>query len=203
MPDTELKIKKDLSVSMARANLYSVFFAIPAAAILVAVYLIFWDTAGLIHARFLIYKYFYLSIVILIFSILLHELIHGLTWIWFGKKAVHTIYYGFNLKALSPYAHCREPLNIQAYRWGAAVPGLILGIVPALLGIITGNGIIMLFGLLFTVAAGGDAIILWSLRKENARELVLDHPTRAGCIIIESSPDQTDPASKGGINYEI
>lgn len=203
MPETEQNIKKDLSVPMTRANLYSIFFAIPAAVILIAGYLVFWGTGGLTHARFLIYKYFYLSVVILISGILLHELLHGLTWIWFGKKAIHTIYYGINLKVLSPYAHCREPLNIQAYRWGAAMPGLILGIIPALLGIITGNGIIMLFGLLFTVAAGGDAFIIWSLRKESSHELVLDHPKHAGCLIIEPSHDQTNPQSKGVINDEI
>jgi len=191
MPESEYKTKKDLSVSMVAANLYSILFAVPAAVVLVVVYLALWDTGGLFYARFLIFKNFYLVLIILIMGVLLHELLHGLTWMWLGKKSPDSIHYGMNLKALSPYAHCREPLNIRAYRWGAAMPGLILGILPALLGILTGNGLIMLFGLLFTVAAGGDALVLWTLRKENSLEWVLDHPFRAGCIVIESSDLQT------------
>jgi len=41
----------------------------------------------------------------------------------------------------------------------------------------------------FTVAAGGDAMILWSLRKEDRGALVLDHPSNAGCSIVELSAD--------------
>ena len=67
------------------------------------------------------------------------------------------------------------------------MPGLLLGIIPALLGIISGNGMYMSFGLLFTIAAGGDAMVLWSLRKEDRDALVQDHPSNAGCCIVEPS----------------
>ena len=185
MNNTNLEIKKDLSISMARANVYSLFFAIPATIILLGAYLLLWGKQGLVDTRLMIYKSFALSILILIIGILLHELLHGLTWTWLGRKPFSAIRYGINIKVLSPYAHCREPLNIQAYRWGALMPGLLLGIIPALLGIMSGNGALMSFGLLFTVAAGGDAIVLWSLRREDQDALVQDHPTHAGCCIVE------------------
>jgi len=38
---------------------------------------------------------------------------------------------------------------------------------------------------LFTIAAGGDFIVLWILRKTDSNNLVEDHPTRAGCFIYE------------------
>lgn len=65
------------------------------------------------------------------------------------------------------------------------MPGLVLGIFPSLIGIITGYGWIMLFGLLFLLAAGGDILIIWLIRNVEAGKLVKDHPTRAGCCIIE------------------
>lgn len=203
MNHPEFVIKKDLSVSMVRATLYSLFFAIPAAIILVSMYLLLWGKQGLVDARVMIYRYFSLSIMVLIIGILLHELLHGLTWTWLGKKPFSAIRYGINLKVLSPYAHCQEPLNMRAYRWGALMPGLLVGIVPAALGIITGNGTIMSFGLLFTVAAGGDAMVLWILRKEDSDALVLDHPRNAGCCIVEAVANTVHSASVKETPHEI
>jgi hypothetical protein len=199
----EFEIKKDLSISMAKANLYSLFFALPAVIILMGIYLSLWGKQGMIDARIMIYKNFSLSVLLLLIGVLLHELLHGLTWTWLGKKPFNVIRYGINLKVLSPYAHCREPLNMQVYRWGALMPGLVLGIIPTALGILSGNGAIMSFGLLFTVAAGGDAIILWILRKEDRDALVLDHPSKAGCCICEATADTAHSASLKETSHEI
>jgi hypothetical protein len=76
-----------------------------------------------------------------------------------------------------------------AYRFGAAVPGVVLGVLPALAGLATGGGALFLFGLLFTLAAGGDALILWLLRDVPAARLVSDHPTRAGCLVHGEAED--------------
>lgn len=203
MNHSEFEIKKDLSISMAMANLYSLFFALPAAIILVGAYLFLWGRQDLVDTRLMIFKHFSLSMLVLIIGILLHELLHGLTWTWLGKKPFNAIRYGINFKVLSPYAHCREPLNIRAYRWGALMPGLLLGIIPAALGIFSGNGALMSFGLLFTVAAGGDAIVLWSLRKEDRGALVLDHPSNAGCSIVKLSADTEHSESLKETTNEI
>ena len=203
MNHPEFEVKRDLSITVVRANLYSLFFAIPAAIVLVGTYIFLWGKQGLTDTRLLIFKYFSLSVLILIIGILLHELLHGLTWTWLGKKPCNAIRYGINFKVLSPYAHCREPLNIQAYRWGALMPGLLLGIIPAALGIFSGNGAVLSFGLLFTVAAGGDVIVLWSLRKEHPKTLVLDHPNNAGCCIVELSVVPEPAASSEETTHEI
>jgi hypothetical protein len=36
-----------------------------------------------------------------------------------------------------------------------------LGVLPAIFGILTSNGLILTFGLIFVLAAGGDILILW------------------------------------------
>jgi hypothetical protein len=170
---------------MGRANVYSLFFAIPAAVLLTGGYVLIWGKTGIFEAQSVISQNLFLAVIIVIMGILMHELIHGLSWAWFGKKPLSVIRYGFNLKALTPYAHCKEPMKISTYRLGAVMPGLILGILPSAIGIISGQGEIMIFGLLFTVAAGGDVMVLWLVRKEKSGVLVMDHTTQAGCYVMD------------------
>ncbi len=178
------EIVKDLSVSMIRANLYSLFFTLPAVTVFLGGYLFLWGKGGIISARQVMFHHLWISLLVLVGGIVLHELFHALTWMYLTKKPIKTITFGINLKALSPYAHSNQAMSIRAYRWGAAVPGLLLGIIPSLAGWISGNGGIMAFGLLFTAAAGGDAMVLWMIRKENPETLVLDHAVNAGCLIL-------------------
>jgi hypothetical protein len=121
---------------MGKANLYSLFFAVPAGILLTSAYLLFWGKTGIVDARVTISRNYFLSIVMVLLGILLHELIHGLSWAWFGKKPLSTIKYGINLKALAPYAHCNQPLDVRVYRLGALMPGVLLGLLQAFLGII-------------------------------------------------------------------
>jgi hypothetical protein len=53
------------------------------------------------------------------------------------------------------------------------------------LSLVLGNGNLFWFGLVHTAAAGGDWLILWLIRKLKAGRLVEDHPTNAGCYVLE------------------
>jgi hypothetical protein len=47
-------------------------------------------------------------------------------------------------------------------------------------------------GLLFSIAAAGDFMILWVLRNVPSHLLVQDHPSRAGCLVYEPmSPEES------------
>jgi hypothetical protein len=180
--------RKDLSVSMGMANVLSLLFVIPSIGILLLLYLILWGFSGLSSIKSDIYANLPYIIILLVISILLHEIIHGIAWAYFGKKSIKKIKYGISLKTLTPYAHCMEPMNIRGYRLGAIMPGIIMGLVPSIIGLITGVASIMLYGLFFTAAAGGDFLIIWLLRKENKNVMVKDHPSRAGCYV---EPEKT------------
>jgi len=93
---------------------------------------------------------------------------------------------GIQIKSLSPYAHCKKPLSATAYRISAFLPGLLLGIFPGIISLISGNSYIFILAMIFTVAAGGDFLLIWMLRKIPAGCKVQDHPEKAGCIILES-----------------
>ncbi|HEY4652011.1 MAG TPA: DUF3267 domain-containing protein, partial [Pontibacter sp.] len=111
------------------------------------------------------------------------ELLHGLTWALFCKNGLKSIKYGVHWKMLTPYCHCKEVLPLRAYRLGGMMPGLVMGILPTIGGLLLGYLPVFAFGLLFTVAAGGDALILWMLRKAGRQDLVQDHPDQIGCYL--------------------
>ena len=182
-----ITVKNDLSFSMAKASLYSLIFIIPLILLLVNIYFIIWGEPHVVIENTIV---FILKLILIAFlGVVLHELIHGLTWAYFSKKSFKTIEIGFQWKTFTPYAHSTEPMEVNAYRLGGMMPGLLLGVYPYLLGVITGNAWIMFFGLFFTLSASGDALVLWSIRKVKSGQLVEDHPTHCGCYVIEPQND--------------
>lgn len=181
---------RDLSLSMAQVNL----MAIPAAVIPVAVMLglfvlangvgAFRDAAAFMESPWVFAG-------ILLGGILLHELLHGAAWAHYGRKSLRVITFGVHWKTLTPYAHCREPITVEAYRIGAAVPAIVLGIIPGILAIFGGMPVLLFPAIIFTAAAAGDFLILWMLRRERAGAEVLDHPDRAGCLVIDPPVQDT------------
>lgn len=130
---------------------------------------------------------------LLIAGIVLHEGLHAIGWIVFGKLPFSRVRFGFKLRALTPYAHLRGPVQLKTYRIGILLPLLLLGLPPYLLGIILGRSAFMLYGLFFILAAGGDLLVLWLLRGLPENTWVEDHPTRAGCWVY-SQPQSPAPA---------
>lgn len=184
-------VKKDLSIPTTTATLLSIVFGLPLAGILMGVYIGRWGAVLniSIDKPVTILYYFIGFITIMILGAVVHELIHAITWALFGHKPLRAIKFGFQWQTFTPYAHCPEPMEVQAYRLGGSMPLIILGILPSLIGIITGDGWSMVFGSLFTLAAGGDMLVLWLIRDVKPGQLVLDHPTRVGCYVIEPGAD--------------
>jgi hypothetical protein len=174
--------REDRSISMGQANLYAVVLTLPLL-LLVAPFGLIWGGGRLLEGieQFTRLVPFLLTLVI---GIVVHEALHGLAWAWFGRKPWSAIRFGFQLRTLTPYAHCKEPLEVRAYRAGAAAPGIVLGLIPLAIATAIGNGWLLWFGLFFTLAALGDLIILWLLRDVPAGRLVEDHPVRAGCYVL-------------------
>ncbi|TQE90561.1 MAG: DUF3267 domain-containing protein [Spiribacter salinus] len=122
-------------------------------------------------------------------GILVHEALHGLGWVVAGQRSWERVSFGFQVKSLTPYAHIEGPMQAWAYRIGAALPGVVLGLVPWVLSIALGHTSMHIFGIVFTAVAAGDAMILWTLRDVPATHYVQDHPHRVGCLVLGTSPD--------------
>lgn len=177
--------KTDRSVSLLAANLIAIFFALPLFGGLLPLYAWIWGPQVVNLETSFQLGHVILFLVAFFGGITIHELLHGITWQFIGRKPRSAIEYGIKWKLLTPYAHVKEPLDVRVYRIGGFMPGLVLGLLPTFAAFILGNGWLLSFGLLFTWTAAGDFTILWLLRNVKPGTLVEDHPDRAGCVLLE------------------
>jgi len=185
---------EDRSVSLARANALSLAFSLPLAAVLWIAYA--WLHPDVSVAAQLGNLPALLSLLAAVAAAVpLHEAIHALGWSLFGRVPLRRVRFGIAARTLNPYAHLPDAIPARAYRWGTALPGLTLGLLPYLAALAAGSAWWMLFGLTLTLAAGGDLLVLWLLRGVEPQALVLDHPSRAGCLVIRSQTPPLTPAS--------
>lgn len=123
----------------------------------------------------------------LVLGTIVHEGLHALGWKVFGQQAWSVFKFGINWRTVTPYAHCQVPLKASAYKIGTALPGIVLGIIPSIQGILFHDGIVTLFGAFFLGAASGDFLCLWIMRSVPPDKFVKDHPTKAGCLVMDDS----------------
>jgi hypothetical protein len=189
MQDLENYKKEKLTIDIVWANVFGVLILIPIGLIFGLPFYLIWrpeidikqllDSVGP-QGAILGFMSF---LGILIFGVVLHELIHGITWAKFAKEGFKSIKFGILKEMLTPYCHCKEPLSVRQYIIGAVAPAIILGIVPSIIALMIGNIGLLIFGMFFLMAAGGDFLIINLIRKEKSTDLVQDHPSEAGCYI--------------------
>lgn len=174
---------QDHSISLARANSYTLAISVPLLGLMLAAYLALSPSRGLSAAGFsLLGGVLFLALVVA--GIVVHEGIHALAWSAFGRLPLKRIHFGFQASTLTPYAHALDPMSARAYRLGALMPALVLGVLPFAIGTAVGSTSVALYGMIFVLAAGGDLLVVWLIRMVGPRALVLDHPSRAGCIVL-------------------
>ncbi|MGD2033811.1 MAG: DUF3267 domain-containing protein [Bacteroidales bacterium] len=191
--------KEKLTIDIVWANVFGLLIFIPVIIVYGLPFYIIWsdgftrsaltdflDTLTMGEVAFGAFGMF----LILIAGIVLHELIHGITWAIYAKKGFRSIRFGIMLKMLTPYCHCKEPLKVGQYIAGAIMPAVILGVVPAVAAIVTGHFGLLVFGIFFTAAACGDFLVINLLRKESTNSLVQDHPSEVGCYIYREDPNK-------------
>jgi hypothetical protein len=176
--------KRDLSISMLRANVTAVLIMIPAAILQFSIFQVLHGGEKMEFTIRLLDVIVFLAL--LIASIVVHEFIHGLTWVVFGKKNFSAVKFDMHWKTLTPYAHFKEPIEVNLYRLGGFMPGFILGILFFIASLILGNSYLLWFSMIQTAAASGDWLILWILRTVKRGTLVEDHPSRVGCYVYET-----------------
>ncbi len=177
--------KTDHSISMGKANFYSLPIVIFSIVILIVPYLLIWGKISLYKG--FIYTYLNLKVLIpvLLLGAFLHEILHGLSFLIFGKLNIKQIKIGFQWKTITPFAHCKVPVKAWIYRIALIVPALLLGIVPAIIALIAGTGWLIIYGIIFTIVGGGDFLTVWIIRKVKKDQLVQDHPRNCGCWVYE------------------
>ena len=185
--------RRELTVSMLAANVYALITGFLPALLLPLLFALFWgrdgSQRGIIRLFDIESAQVLWLLALLIAGIVLHELLHAVGWIYFGRIRLQDVRFGVQWKTLTPYAHCTVPIRASAYRAGTLLPGLLLGLIPGLAGVLLGSFFLVVLGFIFTFAAGGDFLILWLLRSVPPDTLVEDHPTKVGCYVLE--PEET------------
>jgi len=174
---------KELTLSGIKLNIV-VFFMVAPIWFLVSGGFVYW--VGWHHYWNEISQALHFKIVIILFGgVLVHELLHAITWMVLNGKGFRNVWFGFNSYSFTPYTHFRRPMKVWKYALGGAMPGLLMGVIPGLLSYFLKSATLNFIGFLFLWTAGGDIISLWTLRKLNSNQYVQDHPEKMGCIVIE------------------
>lgn len=131
-------------------------------------------------------KNYLLFMLVSFLSIIIHELLHGITWSLFTKDGFKSIAFGVIWKTLNPYCNCRQTLTFNQYFLGLIMPCVVLGILPCIISLFNHNSWYLAFGVIMILSASGDLMIAkLLLSNKNKDALYLDHPTDIGLVCFE------------------
>lgn len=128
-----------------------------------------------------------IAMALMLVFIVIHELIHGITFSSFTEEKFKNIEFGIIWKTLNPYCTCKKPLKEKEYILGLIMPCIILGIIPCVISLINKNAWFLATGVLQIASAGGDLYILKMIldSRNNLDSIYLDHPTDIGLVKFE------------------
>lgn len=186
--------RKDLTVSIAKANFVGVLLTLPIVALIVLGYYLYNGHFGVLtllkenSPRYFIY----LAVVFVSFIPLavVHELIHGFCWARGAENGKKDIQYGFIKEQLTPYCACLSPLKKKTYIIGSMMPMTILGIILGIISIFVGQLLLLIIAVLQVFGGAGDILITSMLLryKTKGKDVVLiDHPTDCGLVAFEKT----------------
>ncbi len=174
--------RKDLIISISKANVFAVFLLIP-------LFIIGYGLYYAVNQEFDFSRYnLIVLLVLLVVLTVIHELIHGTCWSFFTPHRFKDIEFGFMKSSLTPYCTCLVPLKKGQYIFGTVMPLILLGIIPMIAGIVIGNPNTLFIGIIMTDAAAGDIMVIEQILRyrSSAKDIVyLDHPTEAGLVVFE------------------
>lgn len=121
------------------------------------------------------------------FLIAFHEAVHALAWMVAGKLSTQSFKFGVLWSGFipMPYCHCREPLSVKAYRFGALMPLWVTVPVFVTILVLHPSTWTALLAALSLSGCIGDVWLYKKLIPMKENNLVWDCPNEAGCDVIE------------------
>ncbi|WP_297983987.1 DUF3267 domain-containing protein [uncultured Chryseobacterium sp.] len=186
--DFDNYIKELKTINLAKANVVAIGYLVVFAVLFGFLYFLVWGPE--FKSYFFNFKkkvFLFIPLLMFFFGIIVHELVHGVFFAKFAEHGWKSVKFGVLWKMLTPYAHCKEPLKIKHYKIAVLAPLVLVGLLPALVGVILGDAILTIFGILMSGSAAGDIMIYNIIKKENPEDYVQDHPSEAGCWIYRKN----------------
>lgn len=97
-----------------------------------------------------------------------------------------SISWGIRWAALSPFVHCSVPMEMRAYRIVLTLPGVLMGLAPAILGLSQGWLLLTTFGASGLAVSALSLHLLWRSRRVSPETMVLDIVGRTGLRALSS-----------------
>ncbi len=165
------------TISMMTANLLAIGFLVVFGALCWWVFGMIWGGEE--------WRFSFWLVVPLVAGIVVHELVHGITWLLLLRKGFRHLGFGFLPGGV--YCHIDVPMVKRDYVIGALMPLFLVGVVPLVVSFFVGSYLWLFLGIIMVVSALGDIMIVWAIRKEPADALIYDHPSEAGCYVYHKT----------------
>lgn len=175
---------KNMIIDIRKANCLSPLAVLP---FMILIFFVYYNVNGF-HLEELSVGFALLAFLLIVCLIIVHELIHGITWGIFAKKHFHSINFGIIWSSVSPYCTCSEPLRKWQYLLGVAMPTLILGGGVAVVAVVTNQLLLFFLSEFMILSGGGDFLIALKLllyRTSKKENVYYDHPYEYGFVIFE------------------
>lgn len=157
-----------------QAMIYSVVIVLVSVALYYSIWGFTWNLSLIVFLKFSLYNFI---------GIIIHELIHAIAFICIGKAKRSDVKFGFIFKSMTPFAHCKVPLSMRAYKISILLPVILTGIIPLIIGLFI-NSLLTVFVAAVLIAGGiGDWMMYRKLRPFTNNAIVSDHPSEIGCIV--------------------
>lgn len=171
-----------ITMTALEANLYAVVAALPFIIVLVLAYVL------AIKELTFDMKDFWIAYFLFIVFVVVHELIHGITWAMFCEDRFKSISFGFIAEYLTPYCTCSQPMKRYQIIIGSLMPTIILGFMLGVVSILTGSQMLLIVSVLNILGGGGDLMVTFKLLKYKSpskETLFIDHPYEIGTAVFE------------------
>lgn len=176
-----------VGMGVLKANIMAALIFVPIMYLIFKAYVKLYSIDDFIDFVMDIKKFMFIIITSIVF-IVIHELLHGLTWSLFTENGFKDVAFGFIWKYLTPYCSCKVPMKKRQYVLGLLMPLILLGIVPTILGFAMGSVFLTILGAFYIFAAGGDIIMAYLILSRNVKGkdvLLYDNPTEMGVSFFE------------------
>lgn len=183
--EVEGRKRRKVAIDLVKANIFAVVIMVVSLIVLLVPFFLIWSSRLTIGEMMGSAPLWIWLIVAMVPGIIVHEIIHGITWACFAKRGWKSISFGVIWKYLTPFCHCDEPMRIRPYQLACLMPCFVLGVLPSVIALFIGSLPLLVFGVFFIASAAGDIWMAWLLTKEDADSLVLDHPSEAGFYVYE------------------
>lgn len=125
-------------------------------------------------------------------SVVLHEALHVVGMLVFGRVSLRSIEWGHRLNEGVVYVHTTEPMSARAYRGVLALPGIATGVIPVFIGWVTGSMWVTAYAWLMTTSAVGDLAILRLIGDLEPATQVQDHPEKVGVLVLSRTDNMVE-----------